>query len=174
MARRHEGGGAAGGGRRTPKLALPITNPAGDSATVVALPAWREGNGHVIQGGKVAVIDAPLADAAGQRAHLRGRRRRHQPVPGRCEGARRVDEDLPHARQPAARRFRQGRAVRRLVVGAEGQGLEMLEEARLPARLEAVGAMKYLRHHAGVRKTRKQFGQNIGAFQALQHRMVDM
>jgi alkylation response protein AidB-like acyl-CoA dehydrogenase len=65
------------------------------------------------------------------------------------------------------------------LLGMEGEALSLVEEATDYAIAllcaEAVGAMKsacdttleYL-------KTRKQFGVPIGAFQALQHRMVDM
>src|SRR5690606_30233507 len=65
------------------------------------------------------------------------------------------------------------------LVGEEGKGLPLLEKvidhgiAAISA--EAVGAMKALNDMTlEYLKTREQFGQPIGRFQVLQHRMVDM
>lgn len=65
------------------------------------------------------------------------------------------------------------------VIGPVGGGLPLLEEAvdygTVAVCAEAVGAMKVLHDttHEYL-KTRQQFGQPIGKFQVLQHRMVDM
>ncbi len=65
------------------------------------------------------------------------------------------------------------------LLGAEGKGLPVLEEAIdrgiLAVGAEAVGAME-VAYKTTVEycKQREQFGQPIGQFQVLQHRMVDM
>ena len=167
------------------KLALAHYEPGGRfSNTAVALPAWREGNGHVIQGGKVAVIDAPLADKLLVSAR----------TSGKAGDAGGISLFLVDAKAPGVsmKTYRTQDSLRGAevafdkvalsadsLVGAEGQGLAMLEEALDFAGAllcaEAVGAMKYACDTTlEYLKTRKQFGQNIGAFQALQHRMVDM
>jgi alkylation response protein AidB-like acyl-CoA dehydrogenase len=65
------------------------------------------------------------------------------------------------------------------LVGGLGEGFSLLRDAvdrGVVARLaEAVGAMDAVREMTmEYLKTRKQFGQTLGAFQALQHRAVDM
>ena len=65
------------------------------------------------------------------------------------------------------------------LLGEPGGGLPMLEQAvdegTLAVGAEAVGCMEVLyKDTVEYCKTRKQFGQPIGKFQVLQHRMVDM
>jgi pimeloyl-CoA dehydrogenase small subunit len=65
------------------------------------------------------------------------------------------------------------------LMGAEGEGFAALEatidQAIASAAAEAVGAMSTLNDMTlEYIKTREQFGQPIGKFQVLQHRMVDM
>ena len=65
------------------------------------------------------------------------------------------------------------------LLSEEGKGFQQLEDAIDSATLaicaEAVGAMEVLyKTTVEYTKTREQFGQAIGKFQVLQHRMVDM
>lgn len=65
------------------------------------------------------------------------------------------------------------------LIGPEGEGLAIIETAYAHASIalgaEAVGAMdKALWATRDYLQTRQQFGQAIGTFQALQHRMADM
>ena len=65
------------------------------------------------------------------------------------------------------------------LLGEEGKGFKELEKAIDSATLaicaEAIGAMEVLyKTTVEYTKTREQFGQAIGKFQVLQHRMVDM
>ncbi|WP_105102702.1 acyl-CoA dehydrogenase family protein [Microbulbifer pacificus] len=75
--------------------------------------------------------------------------------------------------------FRDVRLPSTALVGAEGMALPGLEYAvdlaTLAVCAEALGIMQtLLEKTVEYSKTRQQFGQPIGRFQALQHRMVDM
>jgi alkylation response protein AidB-like acyl-CoA dehydrogenase len=65
------------------------------------------------------------------------------------------------------------------VIGGPGEGFALMgpviDRAMLAVAADALGAMESLNAQTlEYLKTRKQFGTHIGAFQALQHRMVDM
>lgn len=150
----------------------------------VATRATREGGGYRIDGDKRVVLHAPCADrlivsarTSGGVADARGvslfivdvKSRGVSMAPYRTlDELRAADVRFDSVVVPGEAR-----------IGAEGGGLALVEEAADYATAllcaEAVGAMKsacdatldYL-------KTRRQFGLPIGAFQALQHRMVDM
>lgn len=87
---------------------------------------------------------------------------------GRVDGGRVAELVFNQVQLPATARL-----------GAEGQGLAVLEQAvgwgLLALCAEAVGAMDVTRQHTlDYLRTRKQFGVPIGSFQALQHRMADV
>jgi alkylation response protein AidB-like acyl-CoA dehydrogenase len=130
--------------------------------------------GSTISGEKLAVLHAPLADelvVSARSASGIGLYLVDAKAPGIAMRAFRTLDGMPAAdvtfkSVPAAR------------IG-EGDALDLIEEvvdfATALVCAEAVGAMKYANETTlEYLKTRKQFGVPIGAFQALQHRMVDM
>ncbi|MEK9777389.1 MAG: acyl-CoA dehydrogenase [Quisquiliibacterium sp.] len=167
------------------RLALACAEPGSRyDQTAISASATPDGQGWVLNGEKVVVIGAPQATLLVVTARTSGK-------PGEASGVS-LFLVAPDAAGLTLNTYRTQDSLRaadiRLsgvkldadaLVGKLDHGLEALEEALdfTSALLcaEAVGAMKFACDTTlEYLKTRKQFGVPIGAFQALQHRMVDM
>ena len=152
----------------------------GDDWHQVATTARRDGGGWVLDGGKIVVVAAPIAthllvtasspagptlflvdvSQAGESLELHSYRT--------IDDRRAADLTLTGLRVPAES-----------LLGDEGQAWPSVERARdegaAAVCAEAVGCMRrVLADTVEYSKQRHQFGQPIGGFQVLQHRMVDM
>ena len=127
----------------------------GPSADVLVVPARTSGDQKDESGITMFLVDASSA----------GISKRDYPT---IDGMQASEIDLDNVSVPAS-----------AVLGEVGNGFGLLElginNGILAVGAEAVGAMEVL-YKATVEycKTREQFGQPIGKFQVLQHRMVDM
>jgi alkylation response protein AidB-like acyl-CoA dehydrogenase len=152
-----------------------------DAATTAAI---KTSSGWTLNGEKIVVIGAPVADVfvvSGKTAGGTGLFLVESKTPGvRVNAYRTVDGqragDVTFANVALDSDALLGMAAG---TGNDGNSLSDIEEASDFATAllcsEAVGAMKYACDATlEYLKTRKQFGAPIGAFQALQHRMVDM
>ena len=150
----------------------------------VTTTAAAEGDGYVINGFKGVVMGGPSADVlivpartAGEQrdeagitlflvdANSNGISKRDYPT---IDGGRASEITLENVTVDAS-----------AVIGEVGGGFALLEvginNGILGVGAEAVGAMEVLyKTTVEYCKTREQFGQPIGKFQVLQHRMVDM
>ena len=141
----------------------------------VSTVAERDGDDWVLRGSKVVAMSAPLAT--------------HLLVTARTSGGLSlflVEADWTVIEAHHYRTVDDRRAsdlvfdgLRGVLLGEEGQAWPSLAEARdegaVAVCAEAVGAMrKVLADTVEYCKQRQQFGQPIGSFQVLQHRMVDM
>jgi alkylation response protein AidB-like acyl-CoA dehydrogenase len=141
----------------------------------VAARATPAAGGYVIDGEKIAVLHAPLADqivvcVAGLSLFLVDAK-----SPGITMTPSRTFDEMPAADVS----FRNVAVPAEALIGAHGEALPLVEEvvdfATALVCAEAVGAIKFANDTTlEYLKNRKQFGMPIGAFQALQHRMVDM
>ena len=144
----------------------------------IATRAKKSGDGWELDGEKLVVLGAPMADklvvsartAAGISLFLVDRSAGGVTLKSylTLDGTRAADVVLKAVKLGAD-----------ALLGADGTGLPVIEEAVDFATAlicaEAVGAMKFACDTTlEYLKTRKQFGVPIGTFQALQHRMVDM
>jgi pimeloyl-CoA dehydrogenase small subunit len=146
--------------------------------------ASPEGDGYVINGYKAVVMNGPSADFLVVSCRTGGGQRDADGVslfvlPADTEGVARRDYPTVDAFRASEVTLETVRVGSDALIGEEGKGLAILEqvvdEAILAVGAEAVGCMEVLyKTTVEYCKTREQFGQPIGKFQVLQHRMVDM
>ena len=143
-----------------------------------------EAGGYAIDGEKRVVMHGPCADMLVVSARTRGEVADTDGIavflvdpkaPGIATRGYRTLDGL----RAADIVFDDVRVTVEALLGAEGHGLALIEEVidyvTALVCAEAVGALRYANDATlDYLKTRKQFGVPIGAFQALQHRMVDM
>jgi pimeloyl-CoA dehydrogenase small subunit len=146
--------------------------------------ARRDGDGWILNGYKAVVLNGPSADLLVVSARSSGGQRDAEGVslfivPAGSAGISRRDYPTVDGLRASEITFDNVRLGGDALLGDEGKGLAVLEqvvdEGILAVGAEAVGAMEVLyKTTVEYCKTREQFGQPIGKFQVLQHRMVDM
>lgn len=160
-----------------------VERDSGYDAAAITTSAIRDGSGFVLNGAKLSVVDAPVADRLLVSAVIKG---------GDHDGGIGlflIDRDqsgVALTAYPLIDGTPAGdlRLVNVAVAGsallvAGDRALDVLDEATDRASLVqvamAVGAMEAVMDMtAEYIKTRRQFGQAIGKFQSLQHRMAEM
>jgi pimeloyl-CoA dehydrogenase small subunit len=146
--------------------------------------ATKDGDDYLLNGYKAVVLNGPSADVLVVSARTSGEQRAGDGVSlfviaGDAQGVGRRDYPTVDAFQASEITLDNVRVGADALLGEEGNGLAVIEqvidEGILWVGSEAVGCMEVL-YKATVEycKTREQFGQPIGKFQVLQHRMVDM
>jgi pimeloyl-CoA dehydrogenase small subunit len=146
--------------------------------------ATADGDGFVLNGQKCVVLNGPSADLLVVSARTSGGQRARTGVSlflvdPRTAGVSRRDYPTVDALRASEIALRDVRVPKDALLGRLGRGLPVIEqavdEATLAIGAEAVGCMEVLyKTTVEYCKTRVQFGQPIGKFQVLQHRMVDM
>jgi len=146
--------------------------------------AVRDGSAWVLDGEKGVVLHGDTADKLIVTARVSGSRRDRDGVgvfiiDGKAEGVSRRGYPTQDGLRAAEISLVHVRVGPEGVVGEPGAALPLVEwvvdEAIAALCAEAVGAMAAM-HELTVDylKTRRQFGREIGSFQILQHRAVDM
>ncbi len=150
----------------------------------VSTSASRDGDGYVLTGEKSVVLHAPSADLLLVSARTSGSIDSEAGislflVPRDREGVTLRAYPTLDGQRAAEVRLEEVKVSRDALLGPEGEAFSALAAAfdvgiaALCA--EATGALQAsLDATIEYAKTRKQFGQPIGKFQALQHRMADM
>ncbi len=146
--------------------------------------ASRTAAGFVLNGHKAVVLNGPAADVLVVSARTSGEQRDARGlslfiVPADAPGVGRRDYPTVDAFRASEITLKDVEIDDDALLGELGRGLPILQraidEATLAVGAEAVGCMEVLyKDTVEYCKTRKQFGQPIGKFQVLQHRMVDM
>lgn len=149
----------------------------------VRTTARQEGEGYLLNGEKVVVLNGANADQLIVSARTGGEQSDRQGislflVPADAEGVERLSYRLMDGQLVANVVLSDVEVSAASLVGPAGGGYPLIEtlaqEANLALAAEAVGIMETLNAKTvEYTKTREQFGVAIGSFQALQHRMVD-
>jgi len=150
----------------------------------ITTTATVEDDGYLLNGHKCVVMNGPSADLLVVSARTSGNQRDEKGVTlflvdATAEGINRRDYPTVDALRASEISFENVRVPATAVLGTVDNGSSSLErcidEAILAIGAEAVGCME-VAYKSTVEycKTREQFGQPIGKFQVLQHRMVDM
>ena len=166
--------------------ALAYAEPQGrfNLADLTTQAAAADSGGWVLNGYKAVVLNGPSADFLIVSARTSGDQRDVDGVslfvvPANADGISRRDYPTVDAFRASEITFDSVALPAESLLGVAGEGLgiieQVIDEAILAVGAEAVGCMEVL-YKATVEycKTREQFGQPIGKFQVLQHRMVDM
>lgn len=150
----------------------------------VTTTAKAEGDGYVINGFKGVVLGGPSADVLIVPARTSGDQKDESGITlflieASANGISKRDYPTIDGFQASEINLDQVTVAASAVLGEVDKGLGLLElginNGILAVGAEAVGAMEVLyKTTVEYCKTREQFGQPIGKFQVLQHRMVDM
>ena len=146
--------------------------------------AVRDGAGWMLDGKKGVVVHGDTADKLVVTARVGGSRRDRDGVAafivdGKTAGVSRLGYPTQNGLRAAEITLANVRVGPEGALGEPGKALPLIErvvdEAIAALCAEAVGAMAVM-HELTVEylKTRRQFGREIGSFQILQHRAVDM
>ena len=165
-------------------MALAIDERSKHAPAGTALKAERSGNGFALSGDKAFVVDAHIADLLVVAARSAG-------APGEKEGitlflvdpkSKGVEIErtiMADAHNSARIRFDRVEVDADAVIGDVDHGWPLLEgvlnvgRAAVAAELTGVGSEAFGRTMSYI-KERKQFGQALGSFQALQHRAAHL
>ncbi|MEM8547010.1 MAG: acyl-CoA dehydrogenase family protein [Pseudomonadota bacterium] len=150
----------------------------------VAVTATASGDGYTLSGHKTVVLNGGNADTLVVSARTAGERTDAAGISlfvidANAAGITRTSYKTVDARQAGEVRFDNVSVSAEQLLGTAGEGFATLQhvvaEGIIAVGAEAVGIMDTLnRKTLEYTKQRVQFGQPIAAFQALQHRMVDM
>lgn len=156
-------------------VALAVDETARHRPDRIGLRAGRDGEGYSLSGEKLFVVDGHVADLLLVAARTDEGGVTLFAVEGAAAGLRRERSRMVDAHNAARLVFDGVRVGPEAIVGAAGQGAEALEaaldigRAALAAELLGIADEVFERTQAYL-KERRQFGQIIGEFQALQHR----
>ena len=146
--------------------------------------AAKDGDGYVLNGYKAVVLNGPAANLLVVSARTSGEQRDQAGVSlflvaADADGVSRRDYPTVDGLRASEITLENVKVGADALLGGEGEGYAALEQTIddgiLAVGAEAVGCMEVLyKDTVEYCKTREQFGQPIGKFQVLQHRMVDM